>query len=178
MPVTLGTARSMREIGDMRFAWLPLVVLATGCVFDGADSPYSAACNALYTEGGLQITLTPATAAATNDRFRIEVDASTDKLAIEYGATSMGLACDAPCEHEGSQFLLSQGLGGFTSTGLIAFVTDKDSRTRGPSSASIRVYRNGTLAHQSTLTPQYRTTEPNGRGCGEVSNADVTITLP
>jgi hypothetical protein len=162
----------------MRFAWLPLIVLAaTGCLFDDA-SPQGRACTDLYTEGGLTITVTPMTAASSSDRFRIEVDTSVDKLALEYGATMDGLACVQPCEQEGSQFLLSQGLAGnVASTSLVAFITDK-SRTRGPSSASLRIYRNGTLVHSRSVTPTYRTTEPNGPGCGEVSNADVAIALP
>ena len=155
-----------------------LMLSAAGCLItpDGAGDP--TACNELYTEGGLAITVT-APSTAPLGRYRIEVVAATETLAIEYDlAAGQGFECVQPCGTTGDQFVLDQGLGGSLQTGaMTAFVTDS-SRTKGPVTANIEVSRSGTVVHQQLAHPVYRTTEPNGRGCGQVSNADILVALP
>lgn len=164
----------------MRAALVTWMLLASaGCFItsDGTNDP-NTACTELYTEGGLSITVT-APATAPLGRYRIEVEAAGETLAIEYDlAADQSFACVEPCGTTGDQFVLDQGLGrGFQSAAMVAFITDS-SRTKGPATANLRVVRAGTVVHQQTAHPIYRTTEPNGRGCGQVSNADIAVTLP
>jgi hypothetical protein len=161
---------------------IPVAVLllasASGCLFTSSGTNDPLACTELYTEGGLAITVT-APPATTPSRYRIEVEAAGEILAIEYDlAANQAFECVQPCGTIGDQFVLDQGLGGgLQSSAMIAFITDS-SRTKGPVTATLRVSRAGTLVHQQLAAPVYRTTEPNGRGCGQVSNADISIALP
>ncbi len=164
----------------MRAALITIVLLAsTGCLItSGGTSDPDPACTALYTEGGLSITVNaPPTAAA--GRYRIEVEAVGETLAIEYDrGADQTFECVEPCGTTGNLFILDQGLGfGFELSSMVAFVTDS-SRAKGPATATLRVARAGTVLYQQVAHPTYRTTEPNGRGCGQVSNAELTVTLP
>lgn len=156
-----------------------LLLASAGCFVttDGTSRP-NAACTLLYTEGGLSITV-DAPETAPLGRYQIEVEAAGETLGIEYDLTpERTFECVDPCGMTGSQFVLDQGLSaGLSSASMIAFVTDS-SRTRGPATASLRVLRGSTVLYQQAAHPAYRTTEPNGRGCGQVSNADITVTLP
>lgn len=164
----------------MRAALVTIVLLAsTGCLItsDGTNPP-NAACTLLYTEGGLSITVTAPPTAAVG-RYRIEVEAAGETLAIEYDlAPDRTFECVDPCGTTGTLFMLDQGLrAGLTSESMIAFITDS-SRTKGPVTANLRVLRATAVVYQQVAHPTYRTTEPNGRGCGQVSNADITVALP
>lgn len=161
---------------------LTLVAATTtaGCVIDpDGPSPGGRACTELYTEGGLAITVMVPTTASTA-RYRIEVSAGTDALALEYQISpqASGPECVAPCEQTGDQFVIDQGLRGqLLGAGIYAFVTD-GSRTRGPAAANIRVLRDTAIVSELATRPVYRTSEPNGAGCGQVSNAEITVTVP
>jgi len=153
-----------------------LLVALSGCFITpgGTDDPI--ACTELYTEGGLAITVNPPPTAAPG-RYRIEVAAAGDTIALDYDLASDASAeCVAPCADAGELFVIGQGIRLPTST-MFAFVTDT-SRSKGPAAANLRVLRGSTVVLQQQINPVYRTTEPNGRGCGEVSNADFSVTLP
>jgi hypothetical protein len=156
-----------------------LLLAGSGCVLD-TESPNAdgGACNALYTEGGLAITVT-VPPGSTNGRYRIEVDAGTDALALEYQLSqASGTECVAPCEQTGDQFVIDQGVRGeLVGAGIYAFVTD-GSRTKGPAAANVRVLRDTVRVYEAATRPEYRTSEPNGRGCGQVSNAEISVTIP
>ncbi len=155
------------------------LLASAGCsITSGGTNDPNAACTDLYTEGGLSITVA-APAAAPLGRYRIEVEAAGETLAIEYDlAADQSFGCVEPCGTTGDQFVLDQGLGrGFQAAAMIAFITDS-SRTKGPATANLRVFRASTVVYQQAAHPVYRTTEPNGRGCGQVANADITVTLP
>lgn len=47
-----------------------------------------------------------------------------------------------------------------------------------PRNVRLRVTRDGTLLHDASYTPSYEESEPSGRGCGVVLNADLTVQLP
>lgn len=164
----------------MRATLVTILMLATssGCFItsDGTNDPI--ACTELYSEGGLVITVT-APPTATPSRYRIEVEAAGETLAIEYDlAADQAFECVQPCGASGAQFVLDQGLGGgLQSAAMVAFITDS-SRTKGPVTANLRVLRGSTIVYQQVAHPVYRTTEPNGRGCGQVSNAGITVALP
>jgi hypothetical protein len=49
---------------------------------------------------------------------------------------------------------------------------------RGPSSATVRVFRGEVLAAEVTFQPRYETDEPNGRGGDEHVHASATLVVP
>jgi hypothetical protein len=161
----------------MRGTLLTILFSSAGCLITPGGTPAPRGCTDLYTEGGLAITVRAPTSAAAG-RYRIEVDAGGDTLALDYElAADASAACVAPCTDEGAQFVIDQGLVAPGGVDMIAFITDP-SRTKGPVTANVRVLRGAAVVYEQQVRPSYRTTEPNGRGCGQVSNADVTVTLP
>lgn len=154
------------------------LMASAGCLITSGGTNDPIACTELYTEGGLAITVN-APPSAPVGRYRIEVEAAGETLAIEYDlGADQSFACVEPCGTTGDQFILDQGLGrGLQTATMVAFITDS-SRTKGPATANLRVFRAGTVVYQQVAHPVYRTTEPNGRGCGQVSNADITVALP
>jgi hypothetical protein len=47
----------------------------------------------------------------------------------------------------------------------------------GPSEVTVEVLKGGTSLGAKTFHPDYETSEPNGQGCGEVTNAHEHLTL-
>jgi hypothetical protein len=154
----------------------PLLVAISGCFITPGGTGDPIACTELYTEGGLAITVN-APPTTTPGRYRLQVRAAGDTLFLDYDLAQDATAeCVAPCADEGELFVMSQGIQ-LPSGAMFGFVTDS-SRSKGPVTATVQVLRGSTEIYQQQVAPTYRTTEPNGRGCGEVSNADLTVTLP
>jgi len=169
-------AHELRYYVDMRALLVTLVLATSGCFITpgGDDDPI--ACTLLYTEGGLAITINPPPLPAPN-RYRLQVRAAADTLVLHYDLAQDGTAtCVEPCEDTGAMFVMNQGLS-LPNDSIYGFVTDL-SRSKGPVTAVVQVFLDTTEVYQQQVTPMYRTTEPNGPGCGEVSNADFTATLP
>jgi len=162
----------------MRAVLVTTLLFATsGCLISSGGTNDPIACTALYTEGGLMIAVVPSLSAAAG-RYRIAVTAGGDALELAYDwAADRTATCVAPCEDAGASFMLDRGLAPPNDDRMIAFVTDT-SRSTGPVTALLRISDATAVVHAEQLHPLYRTTEPNGRGCGQVSNADLTIMLP
>jgi len=162
----------------MRAVLVAILVLAasSGCVLTSGGTNDPIACTELYTEGGLRIIVNPP-ATFTPGRYTIAVTAGGDALELAYDvAADRTATCVAPCEDAGVNFMLDRGLA-LDDDRMIAFVTDT-SRSTGPVTALLRISDASAVLHAEQLHPLYRTTEPNGRGCGQVSNAEMTVSLP
>lgn len=112
------------------------------------------------------------------DTYRIEVEADGEVLAL--GLQVVGpheTAClEDGCMARGQRVRISHG---FAQEGHRLSVSIANMEGEGgPETATVRVFRGGTLAAEETFEPRYETEYPNGRSCGKQVHASASLAVP
>lgn len=106
----------------------------------------------------------------------LEVAAAGEVLSVQLAPIDGRLACVAPCAADGVQLFLRRDDFRFGEPNPFVVVALRDNR--GPTSATVNLYREGVLVHTETLEPRYDETYPNGDPeCGIARNASATIAV-
>jgi hypothetical protein len=132
------------------------------------------ACTAIgWYEGATLHIAIPAASGTTpkEGRYHVEVDAEGETLALDIDWSPSSSSCDA-CSASGQRVTLEQVSVG---AGTIDVVVGHVDGEAGPAQIHVRL-SDGTSTWNADVAPRYRTTEPNGDGCGEAHTARVDVT--
>jgi hypothetical protein len=137
-------------------------------------------CSLIGSETGLDIELAHTPGEGT---YRLDLHADGQRLTIDYSVAGDGaVSCTAGCEAQAGNFKLAPSnfwgdVHGLTADTMHFEVRRLDDRQRGPDHLEVLVLRDQSVVSDNTFDIEYRTYEPNGEGCGEVTSAQVKVEL-
>lgn len=112
--------------------------------------------------------------------YRVEVDIGTETLLVAYTTSNDGQAtCVSVCEDTQGGFRLGSMFGSASSPAEdVAFNLRRTDEATGPERFQLRIYRDEVLVTDEEIRPSYRTAEPHGEGCGELTSAEIDLVVP